>query len=57
MRVTLAARSEAQNIAGATTAATGGDRIRGTLMSAASPRATLMEISLATGLVAPLAWR
>ncbi len=57
VRVTLAARSEALNIAGATTSQTGGDRIRGTLMSAASPRATLMEISLATGLVAPLAWR
>jgi len=47
VRVLLAARSEAQNIAGASQSASGGDRIRGTLMSAASPRATLINISLA----------
>ena len=44
-RVTLAARSEAQNIAGATTSAAGGNAIRGSLMSSASPRATLMNIT------------
>ena len=46
VRVILAARSEAQNIAGGTTSATGGDRIRGTLISSASPRATLMNMTL-----------
>jgi prepilin-type N-terminal cleavage/methylation domain-containing protein len=59
VRVTLAARSEALNIAGGTTSVTGGDRIRGTLMSSASPRATLMEISLAptASPAPPLLWR
>jgi hypothetical protein len=56
VRVTLAARSEAQNIAGATTSATGGDAIRGSLVSSASPRATLMNISLAPS-PAPILWR
>jgi hypothetical protein len=46
VRVQLAARSEAQNIAGATTSASGGNAIRGTLVSSGSPRATLMNISL-----------
>lgn len=55
VRVLLAARSEAQNIAGATTSASGPDAIRGSLMSSASPRATLMNISLDPGGV-PL-WR
>jgi prepilin-type N-terminal cleavage/methylation domain-containing protein len=55
VRVTLAARSEAQNIGGATTSATGGDAIRGSLVSSASPRATLMNITLASP--APILWR
>lgn len=46
VRVILAARSEAQNMAGATTSAAGGAAIRGSLMSSASPRATLMNITL-----------
>jgi prepilin-type N-terminal cleavage/methylation domain-containing protein len=46
VRVTLASRSEALNIAGATRSATARDAIRGTLTSSASPRATLMNITL-----------
>ena len=56
VRVTLAARSEAQNIAGATTSATGGDAIRGSLVSSASPRATLISITQAPS-PAPVLWR
>jgi prepilin-type N-terminal cleavage/methylation domain-containing protein len=46
VRVLLAARSEALNIAGATTSAAGPAAIRGTLTSSASPRATLMNMTL-----------
>jgi prepilin-type N-terminal cleavage/methylation domain-containing protein len=49
VRVLLAARSEAQNIAGSTTSQSGGDAIRGTLVSSASPRATLMNLTLEGG--------
>jgi prepilin-type N-terminal cleavage/methylation domain-containing protein len=46
VRITLAARSEARNVAGGTTSISGGAAIRGTLMSSASPRATLMNLTL-----------
>lgn len=55
VRVTLASRSEAQNIAGAQRSATGPNAIRGTLTSSASPRATLNNITLASP--APILWR
>jgi hypothetical protein len=55
VRILLAARSEARNIAGATRSETGGDAIRGTLVSSASPRTTLNNLTLASP--APLLWR
>jgi prepilin-type N-terminal cleavage/methylation domain-containing protein len=55
VRVRLAARSEARNIQGSTTSATGGSAIRGTLVSSASPRATLQNLTLASP--APILWR
>ena len=45
VRVTLSARSEAQNIQGATTSVAGGSRIRGSLTQTISPRATLFALS------------
>ena len=56
VRVLLAARSEARNIAGATRSQTGGDLIRGTLVSSASPRATLNNLTLAAS-PAPILWQ
>jgi prepilin-type N-terminal cleavage/methylation domain-containing protein len=55
VRVRLAARSEARNIAGSTTSATGGDAIRGALVSSASPRATLHNLTMASP--NPIEWR
>jgi prepilin-type N-terminal cleavage/methylation domain-containing protein len=62
VRVRIAARSEAQNIAGARTSAAGGTAIRGSLVSSASPRATLNNITLAPqpappAAPVPLLWR
>ena len=51
LRVTLTARSEAHNIAGATTSVAGGDRIRGSLTQTISPRSTLYALSRR-----PVAW-
>ena len=45
VRVTLTARSEAQNIQGATTSVAGGTRIRGSLTQTITPRATLFALS------------
>jgi hypothetical protein len=53
--VRLAARSEARNIAGATTSQTGGAFIRGRLESSASPRTALNNLTLASP--APILWR
>jgi prepilin-type N-terminal cleavage/methylation domain-containing protein len=55
VRVRLAARSEARNIAGATTSQTGGAFIRGRLESSASPRTALNNLTLASP--APILWR
>jgi hypothetical protein len=48
VRVTLAARSEAENIQGMTTAATARAAMRGQLTATASPRATLLALSIQT---------
>ena len=53
VRVTLAARSEAQNVQGMTTAATARAAMRGQLTATASPRSTLLSLSIQP---APL-WR
>lgn len=55
VRVTLGARSEARNIQGGTTSATGGVFIRGQLTSTGSPRSTL--INLSNGPIATQQWR
>ena len=43
--VTLSARSEAQNVQGATRAAIGPDALRGTLSSVGSPRSSLHALT------------
>jgi hypothetical protein len=45
VRVSLTARSEAQNIQGTTSSVSGGNRIRGTLTQTISPRSTLFALS------------
>jgi prepilin-type N-terminal cleavage/methylation domain-containing protein len=45
VQVTLSARSEAQNIEGATTSLSGPDAIRGRLTATASPRSSLLALS------------
>jgi prepilin-type N-terminal cleavage/methylation domain-containing protein len=45
VRVTLSARSEAQNVQGATMALTGPARMRGRLTATASPRSSLLALS------------
>ena len=48
VRVTLAARSEAMNVQGMTNAATARAAMRGQLTATASPRATLLSLSIQT---------
>jgi len=57
VRVSLSARSEAQNIGGATTSAAGGDRLRGTLTQTISPRSTLFALSRRPAAAGGPAWR
>jgi hypothetical protein len=46
VRVTLAARSEAQNVQGMVSAASARAALRGQLTSTGSPRSTLMNLTL-----------
>jgi hypothetical protein len=57
VRVTLTARSEAQNIQGATGSVSGGDRIRGSLTQTITPRATLFALSRRPQTAGGAAWR
>lgn len=62
VRVTLSARSEAQNVQGASTAATGTTALRGRLTSTASPRSSLQALAREpvpspTPAIPPQLWR
>lgn len=57
VRVTLSARSEAQNVQGMRTAATARAAMRGQLTSTGSPRSTLLALARQDPAVAPPLWR
>ena len=55
-RITLAARSDARNIQGATTSQTGGNRIRGSLTQSAGMRMALYTLSQRKVGASPAPW-
>jgi prepilin-type N-terminal cleavage/methylation domain-containing protein len=57
VRVTLAARSEAQNVQGMSSAATAPAAMRGQLTATGSPRSTLLALARQDPAVAPPLWR
>jgi prepilin-type N-terminal cleavage/methylation domain-containing protein len=57
VRVTLAARSEVQNVQGMRTAATARAAMRGQLTATGSPRSTLLALARQDPAVAPPLWR
>ena len=57
VRVTITARSEAQNIQGTTTSVAGGDRIRGSLTQTITPRAALFALSRRPAIGGGAVWR